>query len=200
MLVISSVIKIWVIAYIIPIAAAGGFALVWWDKDDWLERSLVAIHVALIACITITQYAIYLQGLTFPWYPGLFSVAIFVASGILAVMLLGAIGALYFVSAFVQELAMLSLAFFLLHSFPVWPVILFVAPVFVACHFLTSEYWQLKLVLVSLWSVAVILLFVLTHNVYLIAALHTLFGSLLFSRSVLTMPSWSSTAVFFARR
>ena len=187
----SALIQLWIMAYVVPLAAACGLALAWRRKDDWFERSLVAIHVALIIGIVITQCAMYAYGLSFPWYPGPLSLAVFISSAILAAVLLGAVGLLYAMSALVQELAMLSLAFLFLQTFPILMVILLIAPVFVACHFLTLKYWQLKLVLMSLWGITVILLFVLTRNVYMIAALHTLLGSLLFSRSVLTMPSWS---------
>ena len=146
------------------------------------------MHLALLVSVLASQYALYCSGLSFPWYPGPLSLLALAASALLSFALIGPLGLWYAVSAFLQELTMCSIACYLLHIFPVSAVVLLVVPVFVACHFLSLKNWKLKLLLVTLWGVASVVLFAATRNVYLIAALHTLFGAVLISRSFLYLP------------
>lgn len=180
----------WLCAYVAPAAAFGLIALVWVKKREyWYERNVIIAHAALLVSIAASQYTIHIRGLAFPWYPGLLSILVFAASALLALAYLWHLqpwlGLWYTVSALVQQATMLSIAFLLLKAFPAWAVILFVIPVFVAVHFISLEHWRLKLLLVSAWGIATILLFVLTHNIWLIAALHTLLGAFFIRHRVL---------------
>jgi hypothetical protein len=179
---------IWFVAYAVPLGAAGIIIYLWKQKKFWYERGIGVIHTALLVSIAISQYAIYTSGLIFPWYPGFLSILVFTASILFALSIIGAFGFLYAVSVFIQELALLSLAFLLLPIFPVWMVVLLIVPLFVACHFLSLEYWKLKLALVSLWGVMSILLFMITRNIFLVASLHTILGAILTFRQIFLNP------------
>lgn len=176
---------IWFLVYAIPAATAGGIALLFPRKTSAPRRDILIIHAALLVSIIASQYAIQSLGLSFPWHISFLSLAVFITAAVFAFLLIGTLGFWYAFSALVQEFTMLSIAFLLLPVFPIYVVILLVGGVFVPCHFLTLERWRLKLLLVSLWNAASVLLFVATGNVYLIAAIHTILGALLISKSIL---------------
>lgn len=185
---------IWFLAYIIPAGVAGGIALLFPRKSIEPRRDVLIMHVALIISILASQYVIYVYRLSFPWHLSVLSLlALAVGTG-LATAFIGKLGFWYAISAFIQELTMLSIAFLLLPAFPVYIVILLIVPIFVACHFLTLDHWKAKLTLIPLWGIASILLFITTHSVYLITAFHTAFGAFLFSRSVLGSGMYSRPA------
>ncbi len=181
----NGMLSVWFLAYVFPAAAAGAIAFIWPRKEAAPKRDVLIMHAALLVSIAASQYEIHARGLAFPWHTGQPSLAACAVAIGLACVLIGRLGLWYFLSAFVQELTMLSIAFLLLPAFPVYAVILLIVPIFVACHFLTFDHLRAKIILIPLWGVASILLFVATQNIWLIAALHAVLGSFLFSRSVL---------------
>jgi hypothetical protein len=187
---IDALLITWLVTYVAPAALFGQLALVWIkEKKHWYERNVTITHAALLVSSVLSQYAIYARGLRFPWYPGPLSVLAFVVSAVFALLYLSRLGRWlglwYAASVLVQQAAMLSIAFLLLPAFPVWAVILLVVPIFVAAHFISLRHWKLKLLLISAWGVATILLFVLTHNIWLIAALHTALGAFFIQKRIL---------------
>ena len=82
-------------------------------------------------------------------------------------------------------MTMLSVAFLLLSTFPIYVVILLIVPLFVFSHTLHTERRWLRVALISLWGVVSVVLFSLDFDIYTIAALHTFFGAILISKSVL---------------
>ena len=60
-----------------------------------------------------------------------------------------------------------------------------VVPVFVFCHKLHVERWKTRLSLISLWGVFSVWMFAVTHNVWLLVALHTFLGAALIQHGIL---------------
>lgn len=181
---VSALLTIWFLAYVLPLAIACGISTFLPSKSKALYGTFI-VHIALLVSIAASQYIIHSLALSFPWHVSMFSLLALVIGVGLAVVFIGSLGFWYATSAFIQELMMLSMVFLLLPTFPIYMVILLIVPIFVACHFLTFDDLKAKLTLIPLWGIASILLFVVTHNIYFIATLHTVFGAFLFSRSVL---------------
>ena len=185
---VGTLLLTWLVVYVLPAAAALVFAFYGPVRkssgDEWIKQSTIGIHVALLFSIAMSQYAIHAFGLVFPWQPNTLSVVVLVSSIALATVLLGVFGLVYALSAFVQEATMLSVAYLLFPIFPLWLVILLIMPMFSICHLLSRDGWKLRLLLVTIWGSASILIFYLTYNIYLVIALHTALGALL-SRTVM---------------
>jgi hypothetical protein len=180
-----TLIELWLFAYALPAFLAACWIKLFSKQEGGSPKNILVIHAVLLGSIVATQSALYARGLAFPW-PGEWSLALYVASAALATLVLGRLGLLYGASALVQQLTLLSIAYLLLPAFPLWAVVLLVVPLFVFCHDMTGvPHWRTRLLLISLWGVASILLFAYARDVFLIAALHTLFGTALISRKIL---------------
>lgn len=181
----ANLILIWLFAYVMPAAAACGISALSFRAVALPQRNIIVMHIALLVSILASQYAIHSLGFAFPWRPDHISLLVLAVSAGFAFSIVGMLGLWYAASSFVQELTTLSIAFLLMTAFPVYAAVLLIAPVFVACHFLSFERWRLRVSLFTLWGVVSVLLFSIMPNVYLIAALHTFVGTVLISRSVL---------------
>ena len=181
-----SFLYVWLIAYVAPALLAGTAIKILPKKRTELNlRDALMMHVALIASVVLSQYFIYSSGLTFPWFPNALSVAVYILSILISIALVGSRGIWYGISALIQQLTMASIAFLLLPVFPFYMVALLIIPVYVWCHRTQTNNWQLRTILFLIWGAISIYLFLIFPNVYLIAALHTLLGSILISRSLL---------------
>ena len=183
---LSPIFLIWLIAYAIPAFIAGTVVKVLpQDKEKLSTRNVVIMHTALFVSVFISQYFIHSSGLTFPLHLNDLSIAVYILSVLLAGNLLGSTGVWYGFSALAQQLTMLSIAFLLLPVYPIWAVIFLIAPLYTYCHTLRVDNSLLRVGLFLVWGASSILLFSILPNIYIIAALHTLFGSVLISKSFL---------------
>jgi hypothetical protein len=181
-----SLFYIWLVAYAAPALIAGTTVkLLLPSKTKPSKRNVVIMHVALAVSALVSQYFIYANDLSFPWYPNAFSILVYIVSMAIAVSLLGSMGFWYGLSALLQQSTMLSMAFLLLPVYPLYLITLLIVPLYAWCHALQVSHWLTRILLFLLWGVVSIFLFSISQNLYLIAALHTLFGSLLISRSLL---------------
>ena len=111
---------------------------------------------------------------------------LFVASVALAGGAIGKLGWLYGPSALIQELCLLSIAFLLLPTFPIYIVVLLIVPLFVFCHQLTKVPYALtRALLIAIWGTAALIIFSYTRNLFLVASLHVLLGTVLIAMGVL---------------
>lgn len=181
-----NLIFIWLITYAIPGIFAGGLVKLLPSRSVGLsKRNILIMHGALLVSTLASQYAVYTLEFSFPWFPDGISFFVYVASVLAAVFLLGSMGGWYGLSALLQQLTILSSALILLSAFSVYTVAVLIVPVFVFCHTLQGKYWRMRTLLFLLWGTSSIFLFSIIHNVWLIAALHTLFGVLLIKWSIL---------------
>jgi hypothetical protein len=181
-----SLFYIWLIAYAAPAIFAGATVkLLPPSKAKPSKRNAVIMHIALAVSVLLSQYFIYANGLSFPWYPNTFSILVYIVSVAIAVSLLGSMGFWYGLSALLQQATMLSMVFLLSPAYSLYLVVLLIVPLYAWCHALQVNHWLTRILLFLLWGIASIFLFSISQNLYLIAALHTLFGSLLISRSLL---------------
>lgn len=176
---------IWFVTYVVP-AGLSWLTTFFLTRKAGIEKyNLLIIHAALLISIGLSQYAIYSLGLSFPWRLTPISLVALAVALVFTRIMIGSVGPWYLGSALIQEFAMISIAYVLLSYFPVHIVVLLVAPVFVLAHFLSFTRWKIRLLLLSLWGTITIPLFILTYNVYVIAALHAIVGSFFISRSVM---------------
>jgi hypothetical protein len=189
LLVVAIPILVWFFGYLLPAGAAYGFASFLPRRANSLfTYQLVVMHAALLVSIAITQYSMYVLGLAFPWHADSFSLFWYILVAITSASMLGGLGIWYGISAFVQQLTMLSTAFLLLPVFPLYAVVLLIMPVYVTCHFLRLDWTLVRVSLFASWGVASVVLFAMTSDFLLTVTLHTLFGSLLIKRGVLYAP------------
>jgi hypothetical protein len=176
----------WLVAYALPVVSAGAIVKALPRKGEGLSlRNGVIMHGALILSVVASQYLIHSSGLTFPWQPKALSIFAYVSATVIAAFLIGATGLWYALSAFVQELTIVSITFLLLPALPLYLIILIVVPVFVWAHTLRTRHWYFRLILLATWGVISVSLFSIILDVYLLAALHALLGAMLISRSVI---------------
>jgi hypothetical protein len=177
----------WFVAYLLP--AAIGYGVVKASprrKIGRLTNDMLIIPGMLLVSIGISQYCIFSQGLTFPWNLESLWVLAYLAAIVLAGLLLGKFGIVYAISVLIQQLTMLSITFILLQAFPVYVAALLIAPVYTILHRLRTPYSFRIMALFFVWGVASVALFSYFPNLWLIASLHLLFGSLLVKRRILS--------------
>ncbi len=181
-----NLIFIWFLAYVLPAGLAGGvIKFLPKRRVGALSQNGIIMHAALLVSILASQYALYALGFSFPWGLSALPVLFYLFSVFIAFLVLGAFGIWYGLSAFIQQLTMLSIAFLLLSVFPIYLVVLFVVPIYAFCHLGQVKRGLIRLLLFFLWGTASIMLFEIFHNVWLIVALHTFLGTLLIRQSVL---------------
>lgn len=177
-------ISLWLLMYALPAFVTGGIVQFSSRYGSNPTRDALIIHAGLVTSIFASQYAIKTLGLAFPWQPQLLSLIICAASILFAMRMLGLFGMWYSLSAFLQQLTILSVSF-LLRSFLSLPVVLFlVVPIFSLGHAQNVAHRRIRVILISLWGVASILLFRVLPDVYLLASLHTLLGTIGIRRSI----------------
>lgn len=177
---------IWLIAYATPALVAGAATKFLSSNTARLsKRNTVIMHIALGVSVLLSHCFIYAAGLIFPWYSNGFSILVYVISVAVAMSLLGWMGFYYGISALLQQLALLSMAFLLLPVYALYLVALLIVPLYAWCHVLQTDHRFTRSFLFLFWGVGSIFLFSISQDLYLIAALHALFGSLLISKSLL---------------
>ncbi len=175
---------LWLITYAIPAIITGGLVVFFSRRRINARRDAFIIHAGLGVSILANQYALRFFGWNFPWQPHLFSVVILAVSIVIAIRMLGTFGLWYALSAFLQQLTLLSVSFLLLQTLPLLFVVLLVVPIFTIGHAQKVQHQQMRVLMISLWGAASIALFTVIPDVYLLAALHTLLGTIGIRRSM----------------
>ncbi len=180
-----SLLWIWFVAYAIPALLVGGLnKLLPRSTFGFSKRNTVITHAGLLISILLSQYFTYSLGFAFPFLTNLISFFGYVVTVAFAFWILGRLGGFYSLSVLFQQFAMLSISFLLLSSFPLYIVILLVAPLFVFCHELRTKYSLLRFLLISAWGVLSVLLFSILHDIWIVMALHIFAGAILIKRGV----------------
>lgn len=177
-------ISLWLVTYAIPAFATGGIIWICSRYKSNARRNALIIHAGLLTSILASQYALHTFGLTFPWRPQLISLVIFGGGVALALWMFGVFGLWYALSAFLQQLTILSVSF-LLFSFLSLPIVLMlVVPIYVLGHVQDVRHRSIRIILISLWGVLSIVLFSILPDIYFLAALHTLLGAIGIRRQI----------------
>lgn len=180
-------IYIWLIAYAVPVALSQ-LVIKYWRKAAEPKFYAATVHLAVIISIILCQFFIRAEGAAFPWRTNYFGIIFYGAGLLFALVLIGWLGALYGLSAWVQQLAIQSINFYLLLHVPVYAAILLIVPLYVWAHRAQSKHRRLRIILFSIWGAASVLIFAIYPNFYLIAGLHAIFGGFLVAKSVLYTP------------
>jgi|GEM_PF-6945644 len=176
---------VWLIAYALPAFLTACWIKLFSHQQGGSPKNLIIVHIMLVVSSLLSLGFARALGFVIP-LPHAWSFALYAVSVVFAGWMIGWLGLWYGFSAFLQQLCMLSIALILLPAYPLWAVVLLIVPLFVFCHQLTGvPYWRLRIVLISVWGAASIVLFSYVPDILLIAALHTLMGALLIKRSVL---------------
>ena len=178
-------ISLWLVTYALPALVTGSSIRFFSQYNINPKRDAVIIHAGLCVSILLSHIALYHLGLPFPWRPHLFSLFIYGTSIIVAVRVLGIFGMWYALSALLQELTILSVAFVLFPLLPLPLILLLVVPIFALGHAQNVHHRSIRIVAISLWGVAAITLFSIMPDICLLAALHTVLGMLGIQRSII---------------
>ena len=172
----------WFIAYILPVLIVLSSIITMPNaKRGTILRSII-IHLGLLLSIILSQYFILKSGNAFSYSPTIFLLP-FLASIIISVMILGKFGTFYSLSAFLQQLCMLSVTFLLLPSLPLYYTILLVIPIYSLSHLLQPKNYQIKIPLTFIWGVLSIIIFAIFTDIYLNMAIHNFIGTMLISKN-----------------
>jgi len=176
----------WFLAYAIPCLLAGTAIKLLPKSKDRVGTPFITIAVAtLFISIFVSQYFIHTSGFVFPWYPKALSIVAYVLSVFIATRLIGKMSMWYSPFALIQELAIASITFLLLPSFPIYLIILLIVPIFVWGHSLRTNRWLIRVVLLAVLGAISVSLFSTLLDFYLLAALHTLLGAILISKFII---------------
>ena len=177
-------VSLWLFAYAIPALVTGGIVHCLSRCTINPTRDAVIIHAGLGISILASHIVLHTLGVTFPWHPYSLSIFIYGASTIFSIRMLGLFGMWYSLSAFLQQLTMLSVSFVLFPLMPLPLILLLVVPIFAFGHAQNVHHRSIRVMAISLWGVAAITLFAIVPDIYLLAALHTLLGTLGIQRSI----------------
>lgn len=176
----------WTIAYVIPALTADALVkLLPKQRGTFHIRNAAIMHGALVLSGLGSQYAIYYSGHAFPWGSSLTSIGLYVAAIGCAYTVIGKLGVWYGLSSLVQEFALLSIAFLLLSAYSFFTTLLLIVSIFTFSHLLHAKHWLIRVTVISLWGVTSITLFLLSHNIWVIASLHAVLGALFIKKEIL---------------
>jgi len=185
-------ILLWFIFYFLPAGLA--FVLIRFFSERGSMFRAFLVHGALVFSIFLTQYLLYSEGKYFPWHIHLYSVMLFALALITTPFIVGRFSIFYIFSAFVQELTMLSMAFYLMPTLSFWLAVIFIVPVYAFSHFTHKERWQARLWATSVWGILSIALFSYQKDILLNTALHAIFGAVLIYYGIIYVKSDFSIA------
>ncbi len=189
---VTSYIAVWLLTYLLPALLACG-VIYFLPNRSSLFRVLI-IHGALCLSIFLSQYFIYLNGNAFSWYTNLFSILFLVLVIGIAPFLVGRFGIFYILSSFIQELTMVSIAYYLFNTISFWAVVVLVVPIYAVAHLMNLKYWKFRLFVTLLWGTISIALFAWRADIVLNTALHAVFGLVLIRQGILyTLSDFSVT-------
>ena len=174
----------WVIAYLLPVALVFGAIALFSHRPGTAFR-MVIVHGGLCLSIVLSQYLLYVAHRPFSWNFPFPSITLFIGIGLLVSFLLGRFGFLYFLSALIQQLTLVSIAYYLFGALNFWMIVLLVVPIYSASHLLQVKYWHLKIPATLIWGVISIALFTLRGDILLNVSLHALLGAVLIYRGIL---------------
>ncbi len=158
-------------------------------------RSAIIIHVGLLTSIFIS-YLLMIENKVSPspWpFPvdttsssvWVVSVSALCAGVAISFFVLNFYGLLYSASSVIQQLTLLSIANLLLAKTSLLVTIAYIAPIFIMGHIIEDRQSLFKIVLVTSWGIIAIALFAWLRDMYLITAIHILFGTFLIKKKVL---------------
>ncbi len=165
---------IWIFVYLVPAT------LVWTLPRifSW-DQCFKFIHVLLLFSVILSHYWIFVLGYSFPWFKDYLSIFAYFLSIAFAIILIGKFGILYGLSAFLQQLTMISIGFLLFKQFSIFLVIPMIVPLFALCHELNNPHKYFKILFFLFWGTLSLWAFYLWQNIYLISAIHTITGAFL---------------------
>lgn len=179
------VVSLWLVTYALPALVTGGIVHSCSRYKINPTRDAVIIHAGLAISILASQSVLHTLGATFPWRPHVVSLLLYGASVIFAMHTLGLFGMWYSLSAFLQQLTILSVSFVLFPLLPLSLILLLVVPIFALGHAQNVHHRSIRVMVTSLWGVASISLFAIVPDIYLLAALHTFLGTLGIQRLII---------------
>lgn len=178
---------IWMLAYAAPAFLAGAAVKILPRSKARLNiRNGIIMCTALGISIMTTQYFISSSDRAFPWVPNYISIACLVASLGISYKLMGLSSLAYWGYCLLQELTLLSITYLLLAEFSLPVIFLLVVPFFVWCHPLyVGPHWRLRIAMFAGWGIISLAIFSVLKDMYIIAAIHSVFGAWFISKSIL---------------
>lgn len=176
---------IWFVAYALPAFAV---LIILQALPQYKPGTVVRGAIAgagLFASTMMSQGIIYAAGLSFPWFLSGLSLILFFISVSISFIVLGSFGIVYALAVLLQQVTLLSISFIIFPSLPPYAIILLVVPLFAFAHMLQMKHWQMKVAITFLWGACSIFLFSILMDVFIIAALHTLFGVLFIGKMIM---------------
>ena len=141
----------WSLSYLLPVLLVFGIIGAYALRPGTLFRILV-VHGGLCLSIILSQYLLYSAGRPFPFALHLPSLLFFAAAVAVVFGFLGRFGFIYALSAFIQQLTLTSIAYYLSPSFDFWSIVFLVVPIYAVCHLLQLKYWPIKIIATLVWG------------------------------------------------
>lgn len=167
-------ILMWIVAYLIPsaLACAGGLLY-----RGHRVIQLIVIHVLLLVSIACSTALIVWTQVPTELNYSLYSVLLLILGVLLAIAILGRLGAGYALSAIIQEATIIAILLLLLPYFNIVTIILLVIPVFSLAHAINPARWQIKIPLTFAFGVGIVFLYLWMRDPLLNSALHVVVGT-----------------------
>ena len=174
----------WFIAYLFPVLLVFG-VIVFFSRRPGTAFRMIVVHSGLCLSIMLSQFLLYFAYRPFPWNFYIPSIIFFMAATVVVFALLGRFGLLYALSAFIQQLTLVSIAYYLSDVFGFWQIVLLVIPIYSVSHLLQLKHWYVRIPATLLWGMVSLALFALRGDIFLNASLHATLGSILIYGGVL---------------
>jgi len=176
----------WLIVYFLPISVT--LVLLRTPHTKSSLREAATIHLGLLASIVLSQYFISQTTRSFPFHTAPVFLVLVAITAVLCTRILGKFGLLYILSAFLQELCLLSATHLLLSSLPMSIILLLVIIPYSLAHITSPIHclnWEAKLPITLLAGTASVLLYAQYSNLYVNTVMHAGLGTLLIYSGIL---------------
>jgi hypothetical protein len=176
---------LWGGTYFLPALCTAFLILVLPQRKNTPAMRALLLHGGVLLSLLLIHREIADSGLLFPFAPQTHSGVLFLFTIIITWHLHEVHGLLYALSAFLQQLCLVSIAFLLVPLLTLPAILLLVVLPYAVSHLLERQRATYKFILTLLWGCTSILVFVITEDVYLVTTLHTLLGLTLLRPSIL---------------
>ncbi len=167
----------WLLLYLTP-----AFVAFWgWRKDQSIIKRAIYMHVTVVLSVAMMSFI----GVQLVWGISLGAVLAVIGVSLLAVFLLGHIGAVYIVSSVIQESGLLFAASLLLPVYPLCAAAFATAFVFTTVHDIKREDIFWKPILLLGGPILSIYVYNWLHQPLINIALHILVGTLFINANLL---------------
>jgi hypothetical protein len=173
----------WMLAFVFVPVLTGVVCESYGNRSPWHWYALM--HTGVLVSFVLTVIFLYLRGTSFTFSPNVLSIVLFAVACVLAVWLHRGLGALYAISALLQQLCMFAAALLLFPSYELFMVVILIALIYALSHLFYPFRRLQRFAVTFVWGVIAVWLYSSLHDPILTSAIHLTGGALLIRRQII---------------